>query len=104
MALDANLYWDWNATTPPDPEVLAAMGSANASAWANPSSQHRLGRAARAFIETVRERVAGCVGVHPRDVLFTGSGTEANNLALRDAAGLVVSRLDHPSVVRVAEE
>ena len=40
----------------------------------------------------------------PRDVIFAGSGTEANNLALRDAAALVVSRLDHPSIVRVAEE
>jgi cysteine desulfurase len=44
------------------------------------------------------------VGVHPRDVLFAGSGTEANNLALRDAAALVASRLDHPSVVRVVEQ
>lgn len=97
------LYWDWNATTPPHPDVLAAMRAASEEAWANPSSQHRLGRAARARIEGVREQLASCVGVHPRDVLFAGSGTEANNLALRDAVALVVSRLDHPSVVRVAE-
>ena len=97
------LYWDWNATTPPHPEVLTAMQAASDRAWANPSSQHRLGRAARALIEGVRETLAQVVSVHPRDVLFTGSGTEANNLALRDAAALVVSRIDHPSVVRVAE-
>jgi cysteine desulfurase len=104
MARPACLYWDWNATTPPHPDVLEAMRAASQDAWANPSSQHQLGRAARAGIERVRERVAELVSVHPRDVLFAGSGTEANNLAARDASALVVSRLDHPSVVRVAEE
>jgi cysteine desulfurase len=104
MAHAGILYWDWNATTPPHPEVLAAMRAASEHAWANPSSQHQLGRAARARIEHVREQLAACVAVHPRDVLFAGSGTEANNLALRDAAALVASRLDHPSVVRVAEQ
>jgi cysteine desulfurase len=104
MVAEPLIYWDWNATTPPHPDVLDAMRAASGSAWANPSSQHRLGRAARAAIEAVREQLAATVLVHPRDVLFAGSGTEANNLALRDAAGLVVSRLDHPSIVRVAEE
>lgn len=104
MAQSACLYWDWNATTPPHPAVLEAMRAASEDAWANPSSQHQLGRAARARIEAVREQLAACVGVHPRDVVFAGSGTEANNLALRDAAALVASRLDHPSVVRVAEQ
>jgi len=98
------LYWDWNATTPPHPEVLEAMRVASEQAWANPSSQHQLGRAARARIERVRELLAACVAVHPRDVLFAGSGTEANNLALRDAGAVVASRIDHPSVVRVAEQ
>jgi len=72
--------------------------------WANSSSQHRLGRAARALIEGVREQVGELLRLHSRDVLFCGSGTEANNLALRGASALVVSRLDHPSIVRVAEE
>lgn len=103
MSLPEPLYWDWNATTPPHPDVVAAMLAASERCWANPSSQHGLGRAARAAIEGVREQIAEHVAVHPRDVLFTGSGTEANNLALRDASALVVSRLDHPSVARVAE-
>jgi cysteine desulfurase len=98
------VYWDWNATTPPHPDVLAAMQDAYREAWANSSSQHRLGRSARARIEAVREQIAELLAVHPRDVLFVASGTEANNLALRSAPGLVVSRLDHPSVVRVAEQ
>ncbi len=104
MGLDPCIYWDWNATTPPHPDVLAAMSAASEQAWANPSSQHRLGRAARSVIEGVREHIAQLLAVHPRDVLFTASGTEANNLALRGARGLVVSRLDHASIVRVAEE
>jgi cysteine desulfurase len=79
------------------------MQKAHAEAWANSSSPHQAGRAARALIEDVRERIAGLLAVDARDVLFTGSGTEANNLALCSATALVVSRIDHPSIVRVAE-
>ena len=83
------------------------MRAASEDAWANPSSQHRLGRAARARIESVREQLAACVAVHPRDVLFSGSGTEANNLALAlgavgDLGSVVVGRIEHPSVTRSA--
>ncbi len=103
MAGAARLYWDWNATTPPHPDVLAAMQHAFEHAWANPSSPHQAGRTARACLEDARERVASTLQVDARDVLFASSGTEANNLALRAAPALVVSRLDHPSIVRVAE-
>jgi cysteine desulfurase len=99
----AAIYWDWNATTPPAAEVLQAMGEAEQSCWANPSSPHAAGRAVRARVEGVREQLAELCAVHPRDVVFTGSGTEANNLALRAASALVVSRLEHASVLRVAE-
>ncbi len=106
-------YLDWNATTPPRAEVLDAMREASARAWANPSSIHGDGRAARAVIEDARAEVAALAGVDPRDVVFTSGGTEANNLALRSAfpvvssgaapRTLVTSRLEHPSVTRVAE-
>jgi cysteine desulfurase len=102
--VEAPIYLDWNATTPPHPAVLEAMQAAAEEAWANPSSPHRAGRRARALLELGRERVAGSLGLSPRDVVFTGSGTEANNLALRGAGALVLSRMEHPSVVRVAEE
>jgi cysteine desulfurase len=110
------VYLDWNATTPPAPEVVAAMAAAAADAWANPSSVHAFGRAARGRVEDARESVARLAGVDPRDVVLTSGGTEANNIALRSAfedpvpgAGtapapvLVTSRLEHPSVTRVAE-
>jgi cysteine desulfurase len=102
------VYFDWNATTPPAPGVLAAMVAAAASAWANPSSVHVFGRAARTSVERAREAVARLAGSDPRDVVLTSGGTEANNLALRSAFAdrsgvLVTSRLEHPSVARVAE-
>jgi cysteine desulfurase len=104
-------YLDWNATTPPRPEVLDAMREAAQRAWANPSSIHGDGRAARAIIEDARASIGALVGIDARDVIFTSGGTEANNLALRSAfpfggpptSVLVTSRLEHPSVARVAE-
>ena len=98
------IYLDWNATTPPHADVLAAMARAASDVWANPASTHQLGRRARALVEDTREKLADLCAVHARDVLFTSGGTEANNLALAHAPGLALSRLEHPSVTRVAEE
>jgi cysteine desulfurase len=100
----SEIYLDWNATTPPHPAVIEAMRRAAAEGWANPASVHGAGRRARRAVEDTREAVAALFQVHPRDVLLTSGGTEANNLALRGAAALVTSRIEHPSVVRVAEE
>lgn len=97
------IYLDWNATSPPHPEVVAAMHAVAASAWGNPSSVHGAGRRARSLIESARELVAAALGFDARDTLFTSGGTEANNLALSGARALVTSRIEHPSVVRVAE-
>jgi len=97
------IYLDWNATTPPHPDVVEAMRRAALETWGNPASVHAVGQRARAVVEAAREVVAELVGVEPRDVLFCSSGTEANNLALCHAPALVTSRIEHPSVVRVAE-
>jgi cysteine desulfurase len=97
------IYLDWNATTPLHPEVAAAMRDAAETGFGNPSSVHAVGRRARALVESAREALARVLEVHPRDVLFTASATEANNLALAAAPAMVTSRLEHPSVVRVAE-
>lgn len=96
------IYLDWNATAPPSPAVLEAMRDA-AGFWGNPASVHALGRAARAVVEGARECLGEALSVHPRDVVFTSGGTEANNLVLHAAPRLVTSRLEHPSVVKVAE-
>lgn len=99
-----SIYLDWNATTPPHPAVLAEMARAAEESWGNPASTHGVGRKARARVEDAREKLAEICAVHARDVLFTSGGTEANNLALANAPGLALSRLEHPSVTRVAEQ
>ncbi|HVU05439.1 MAG TPA: cysteine desulfurase family protein [Polyangiaceae bacterium] len=96
-------YLDWNATAPPLPEVIDRMAHAARTTWGNPASVHAEGRAARAVVEDAREAVAALLGVDARDVFLTSGATEANNLALSHAEALVTSRLEHPSVVRVAE-
>jgi cysteine desulfurase len=111
------LYLDWNATTPPHPDVVAAMARASSEVWGNPASVHGPGRRAKALVEDAREAVAALVGLDARDAVLTSGGTEANNLALWHAfadglpprgkrerpAALVVSHIEHPSVVRMAE-
>ncbi len=80
-----SIYLDWNATSPRHPDVIRAMNDAEALGWANPSSVHQAGREARRLVEDTREAVARLLRLSPRDILFTGGGTEANHLALSGA-------------------
>jgi len=80
------VYLDHNATTPLDPRVLEAMLPALRQEHGNPSSIHGFGQRARAIVEDARAEVAALVAAHPTDVVFTGSGTEADNLAVRGVA------------------
>ncbi len=98
-----SVYLDWNATSSRHPSVRAAMDAAESIAWANPSSIHSAGRAARKIQENARERLAQTLSRSPRDVIFTGGGSEANHLALSGARTLVTSRLEHPSIVAQSE-
>ncbi len=101
------VYLDWNATTPPAPEVVEAMAAAARDGWANPASVHAAGRRARAYVEAARQALGALFDADPRDVVFTSGGTEANNLALtslaRPGGVLITSRIEHPSVTRTAE-
>jgi len=103
--MSAPIYLDYNATAPLKPAVIEAVAAALA-ATGNPSSVHRFGRLARRTVETAREQVAALVNMAPASVVFTGSGTEANNLALCQAraAGrpILVSAIEHDSVLRAA--
>ncbi|AWK86512.1 cysteine desulfurase family protein [Azospirillum thermophilum] len=94
------VYLDHNASAPLKPAVKAAMLQAMEIAG-NPSSVHAHGRAARRAVEEARATVAALVGAKPAQVLFTGSGTEANNLALRGFPGrrILVSAIEHDSVL-----
>jgi cysteine desulfurase len=103
------VYLDWNATTPPWPEVLDAMREVGGRTWGNPASIHSDGRAARSVVEDARAAVGELVSADARDIILTGGGTEANNLAVRSAVTgegmpwILTTRLEHPSVARVAE-
>jgi cysteine desulfurase len=102
----AAIYLDCAATTPIDPRVREAMWEA-LRATGNPASQHAAGRSARLLVDAARERCAGLLGVRAEEIVFTGSGTESNNLALRGLFGpargghLVTSAIEHPSVLEV---
>lgn len=96
-------YLDYNATTPARPEVIAAMGAAMTQVG-NASSVHRFGRLARRAVEDAREAVAALACADPANVVFTGSGTEANNLALRGIGRPVLaSAIEHESVLAATE-
>lgn len=97
------VYMDANATMPISAAARSALEHA-LQALGNPSSVHRFGRAARALVDQAREQVAKLVGARAQDVVFTSSGTEANNLAIasRGDRALIVSGLEHDSVLKPA--
>ncbi len=99
------VYLDHNASAPLKPVVKAAMVQAM-DLVGNPSSVHGFGRAVRRAVEDARAQVAALAGVRPAQVFFTGSGTEANNLALRGFPGrrIVVSAIEHESVLATAPD
>lgn len=104
------LYLDHNATTPVLPAVIEAMGEALRRHWANPSSQHEAGQAARGALQHARAQVARCLGCQPAELVFTSGATEANHIALRGAvghggrAGLVVSAAEHAGVHKLVQQ
>jgi cysteine desulfurase len=98
------IYMDANATTPPCAPAQAAVEAALRTIG-NPSSVHGFGRAARALVDRARAQVARLVGAKAEDVIFVAGGTEANNLALasRGERPLIVSGIEHDSVLKPAE-
>ena len=107
------IYLDHAATTPLDPEVLEAMLPYLREEFGNPSSLHRFGQRARGAIDEARARVAALLGARDAEIVFTGSGTEADNMAIIGAtlAGsaredgnarrdLVTSAIEHHAVLK----
>jgi cysteine desulfurase len=99
----ARTYLDHNATSSLRPKARAAMLAA-LELGGNASSVHTEGRAARAAIDEAREVIARTLGVIPPMVVFTSSGTEANNFAVKSTpvGRLLVSAIEHPSVIEAA--
>lgn len=105
------IYLDYNATTPIDPVVAAAMLPCIRAHFGNPSSAHAYGVEARAIVEEARGQVASLLRCSPGEVLFTSGGTESNNHAIKGAARanrrkgnhLILSAVEHPAVTEVCE-
>lgn len=102
-------YFDHNATTRVDDAVMAAMLPYFQQEFGNASSRHAYGMTARHAIDKAREQVAAVVGVQPVQVIFTGGGSEANNLFIRGAADslkaghIAISAIEHPCVLKPAQ-
>jgi len=102
----SRIYFDHSATTPLDPRVRAAMRPYLDGQFGNPSSLHFEGREARSAVEEARAQVAAILGAEPSEIIFTASGTEADNLALVgaiQAAGggyhVITSTIEHAAVL-----
>lgn len=89
------IYVDNAATTKVAPEVVEAMLPYLTEEFGNPSSIYAEGRAAKAAIETARGQVAAAVGADPKEIYFTGSGSEADNWAIRSVAKALKSKGNH---------
>jgi len=109
------LYLDHSATTPVDPRVRDAMLPYFGENFGNPSSLHRYGQDALAAVDAARQTVADILGAHTREIVFTGSGTEANNLALRGIAfaararderrnHIITTPIEHHAILRTCEQ
>jgi cysteine desulfurase len=96
------VYLDYNATTPVDPTVVAAMLPYLREHFGNPSSTHAYGKTAHDAVERARQQVADLIGAQPDEIVFTGGGTEASNYAIKGvffaAFGGVFGHLFHKEV------
>ncbi|MEZ0232928.1 MAG: cysteine desulfurase family protein [Methylophilaceae bacterium] len=103
------IYFDNNGTTALDQRVLETMLPYLSAQSGNATSRHIFGRSSRQAIERAREQVADATGAHPSQVIFTGSGTEADNLAICGITAkngfekIAVSAIEHPAISRAAQ-
>ena len=105
------IYLDYNATTPLTPEVMEAMLPYLVNHFGNPSSIHSAGRETRAAIDDARDKLARLLGAKPHEIIFTGGGTESDNLAIiglaRSRAGqgkhLITCKTEHHAVLHAFE-
>jgi cysteine desulfurase len=114
MTANIPIYLDYAATTPVDSRVLAAMLPYFQEQFGNPSSVHRFGQQAEAALEAARESLAQGLNCRPDEVIFTGCGSESDNLALRGAAftarerrgarHILISPVEHHAVTHTAQQ
>ena len=101
------IYLDYNASTPIDPKVAAAMQQTIERDFGNPSSAHWAGAPAHALVDMARQQVADLLGCSPTEVVFTSGGSESNNLAIKGlyfarqkpGAHIITTQVEHPAIV-----
>jgi len=108
------IYLDYAATTPLDARVLEAMLPYFSGIFGNPSSIHRFGQQAEAALESARKKIATILGAQPHEIIFTASGSESDNLALRGSAlsarkernanHILISPVEHHAVSHTAQQ
>src|SRR5215471_194159 len=104
-------YFDHNATTPIAPEVLETMVSCLGQVYGNASSIHYFGQAAKQRLEAARRQVASLIHASPTEIVFTGGGTESDNLAVLGvaratgrAAHVITTAIEHPAVLMAVKQ
>jgi cysteine desulfurase len=104
-SITMQIYLDHSATTPPRPEAIAAMQAALTQQWGNPSSLHLWGQQSATVVERSRAQVARLLNAPPESIVFTSSGTEANNLAIFGIARqfatpqhVIISSVEHSAI------
>ena len=105
------MYLDYAATTPTHPEVLKAMLPYFDESFGNPSSIHSYGQEAKDAVERARSKVASLIGAKSEEIVFTGSGTEADNFALKGVAlalqrkgnHIITSSIEHHAVLETCK-
>lgn len=101
------VYLDYAAATYIDPLILKKMELCLSGIFGNPSSLHLAGREAKAVIDNARQKVADILGVSNKEIIFTGSGTESDNLAVFGVAGnykqrgkhIIISKIEHKAIL-----
>ena len=110
MPVNPELYFDWAATAIPDQDILEAALKESLAAWANPSSVHAAGKAAREALEEARANCAKVLGVQAKQLFFTSGGTESDHIPLLsilnrpEKGNVAVSSIEHPALREMAEE
>ena len=103
------LYFDHSATTPIHPDVLSLINELNQDIYGNPSSIHAAGRKAKHVVETARKQIAAAINCDSKEIIFTGGGSEANNLVLwnmiyRNRKHVITSSIEHPAILAVLRQ
>ena len=105
------IYFDNNATTKVDEQVLEEMKPLFCELYGNPSSMHMFGGQIGRRISQAREQVAGLLGCEPSEIIFTGGGTESDNAAIKGTLAavpnrrkVITTRVEHPAVLAVCRE